>query len=137
MKVFQRPHKERKDRLQRLVDHTEFGDCWIWNGILTPKGYGKLKVDRRWKFAYRYSYELFKGDVPEGLVLDHLCRQPACVNPDHLEPVTNRENILRGVGITAQMANRQFCKRGHNVKESIKVIGGMRQCAPCREIRNA
>lgn len=70
--------------------------CWIWDGRPQPLGYGTTKLNGRTIPAHQYVYEKIKGPVPEGLILDHLCRNPRCVNPDHLEPVTHAENIRRG-----------------------------------------
>jgi hypothetical protein len=97
----------------------ELGPCWLWIGPTTtaPHGsYGELlsKVGRRRKLrAHRFSYELAKGPMPKGLVTDHLCRVTLCVNPDHLEAVTDKENVLRGHRITAINANKTHCVRGH------------------------
>lgn len=82
------------DRFWRLVDKS--GDCWLWMGAKW-KGYGQFGVQQSpgvWPLrkAHRVAYELIVGPIPDGMQLDHLCRNPSCVNPDHLEPVTNREN---------------------------------------------
>ncbi len=70
--------------------------CWEWQRGKTTDGYGQTTVDGKVRPAHRVIYERFKGSIPAGLFLDHLCRNPSCVNPDHLEPVTNAENIRRG-----------------------------------------
>lgn len=70
--------------------------CWLWTATLV-RGYGQFGIGSRRQYAHRVAYELLVGPVPEGLQLDHLCRTPACVNPAHLDPVTCRENLLRGV----------------------------------------
>lgn len=73
------------------------GNCWLWTGA-KDKGYGKFKIGARGTptvSAYCWSFEQVNGEVPAGLELDHLCRVPACVRPDHLEPVTHEENVLR------------------------------------------
>jgi DNA-binding transcriptional ArsR family regulator len=78
----------------------ELGPCWLWTGSHNGK-YGKLSVDKRLMYAHRFAYEVHKGAIPDGHVIDHLCRVRLCVNPDHLEPVTNAENIERGAGSDA------------------------------------
>ena len=69
--------------------------CWIWEGSTTATGYGGIKWNGKSTVAHRVVYSLIKGEIPEGLFLDHLCNVKKCVNPDHLEPVTHRENIQR------------------------------------------
>lgn len=71
------------------------GDCWLWQGALDRDGYGRVTVDGRGHPAHRVMYEVAVGPIPAGLTLDHLCRVPRCVNPSHLEPVTNAENARR------------------------------------------
>lgn len=85
------------DRFWAKVDKTDA--CWLWTGGHNGLGYGRFQLGRRGRlvYAHRYSYELAKGAIPDDLVIDHLCRTSACVNPDHLEPVTIRENHMRGV----------------------------------------
>lgn len=81
-----------EERFWSLVTKTE--TCWLF-GRLTPIGYGYFRADLKPTMAHRYSYELLVGPIPDGLTIDHLCRNRACVNPDHMEPVTQRENLRR------------------------------------------
>ena len=103
--------------------------CWLWLGTKTQKGYGRLIVGYRVWPAHRYAYELLVGTVPAGLQLDHLCRNRACVNPQHLEPVTGKENTLRGFSPAAQNARKLRCKNGHPF--DIVTKNRTRQCSTC------
>jgi hypothetical protein len=87
--------------------------CWEWHGPLDSHGYGQARISRRMRLMHRAIYESMRGPIPTGLTLDHLCRIPSCVNPDHLEPVSHRENILRGIGPAAQNAKKTVCLHGH------------------------
>ncbi len=71
--------------------------CWLWQGSKTSMGYGNLRANSQYVLAHRYMYELVKEKIPDGLTLDHLCRNKLCINPAHLEPVTHAENCRRGV----------------------------------------
>ena len=90
--------------------------CLVWTGSLL-RGYGKVSVNGKRVMVHRASYELAIGPIPEGLTLDHLCRTRPCIWPFHLEPTTNRENILRGEGLSAVNARKTHCKRGHPFDE--------------------
>lgn len=114
--------------------------CWEWIGHTAggnneggdneTKGYGTLRVGRGAVYAHRLSYETFIGPIPAGLHIDHLCRNRLCVNPRHLEPVTQQVNVLRGVGPAALNAKKTVCKRGH----PLEVIGPRRRmCPTCRK----
>ena len=87
--------------------------CMQWIGALTTAGYGQISIAGQLKYAHRVAYERWVGPIPVGLVIDHLCRNPSCVNPVHLEPVSNRENVLRGVAPSAKNAKKTHCKNGH------------------------
>ncbi len=102
-------------RLQRFDSHVGVNldsDCWLWAGATLPHGYGQFRDgDKVWK-AHRWSYTYAKGPIPNGLQLDHLCRVRNCVNPDHLEPVTAKENSMRG-DTGKNNADKTHCPHGH------------------------
>jgi hypothetical protein len=107
--------------------------CWIWQASGTQNGYGQFWADNRLVLAHRRAYETMVGPIPAGMTLDHLCRTTRCVNPDHLEPVTHRENCLRGQSIVAKEARRTHCNRGHAfIPENIYWrADGTRRCRTC------
>jgi hypothetical protein len=100
-----------EERFERLVAEPK-GGCWTWMGSRSQTGYGKFNGLGE-TLAHRVAYRLFVGPIPTGLTLDHLCRNRACVNPSHLEPVTRRVNILRGTSPQAVNARKDHCPAGH------------------------
>lgn len=109
--------------------------CWIWLGKLGGRGYGCYGRNNR--AAHRLSWEIENGPIPDGLVVDHKCRNILCVNPSHLEPVTNVENVLRGKGPTALNAAKTHCHKGHeftpkNTKLQIRNGRVSRSCKKCQ-----
>lgn len=108
--------------------------CWFWKGSLT-QGYGYLKIKGKNTSSHRFSYELLREKIPFGKVLDHLCRTRSCVNPDHLEVVSNKENILRGVGLGAIESRMVNCKYGHPLQGNNLYIrlDGKRRCRLCNK----
>lgn len=110
--------------------------CMLWIGAIQGDGYGHFKVAGRMVKAHRFAYEMWAGPIPDGLHLDHLCRVRNCVAPGHLEPVTNRENILRGEARAARQARQSHCRNGHplfgdNLVRSA-AARGQRVCRTCR-----
>ena len=110
--------------------------CWIWQRTVDPAGYPYITKDRRKQLAHRVFYETQIGSIPPGLTLDHLCRQRDCVNPDHLEPVTMRENVLRGDTHAARNAGKTHCKHGHPFAgDNLHVTpSGYRVCRECKRV---
>lgn len=112
------------ERFDLYVERTE--SCWLWTGQLDAKGYGRISAGspRRKVLAHRVAYELFIGPIPDGLPLDHLCRIRRCVNPRHLEPVTQLENMRR--------TRRTHCRQGHPLTpENTLHSLGHRRCRRC------
>lgn len=123
-----------QERFLSKVDLT--GDCWEWTGNRTPSGYGTFYPTRTTKrLAHRVAYELFVGPIPDGLELDHLCRNRACVRPEHLEPVSHRENTLRGDAPPARNAKKTACSNGHPY-DGVDTRGH-RICSLCTAAREA
>lgn len=108
-----RKHKEPALRIRENISIDPTSGCWNWKLYVNAEGYGSICVNKKHWAAHRFSYVTFKKNIPKGLVIDHLCRNTSCVNPDHLEPVTNKENIMRGNGICVINARKTHCKRGH------------------------
>jgi hypothetical protein len=125
-------------RIQRFASkiHIETSGCWRWLGRISTRGYGRFGMS---EYAHRFSYTLFVGPVPDGLVLDHLCRNRWCVNPEHLEAVTSRENIERGN--KAGRPPKTHCIRGHAFTPENTRMANTRRwtqqvCLACRRIRD-
>ncbi len=124
-----------------VVVDSQAETCWHWLGTIrnkqSPRAYGVTRLEGKYCFAHRIAYEFCRGPIPDGLSLDHLCRHTLCVNPHHLEPVTIQENVLRGVGYSAENARKTHCKHGHPFDENntmvrIKKTGIVRYCRQCR-----
>jgi len=127
------------ERFKFYSKPSPYNDCILWVGTLR-NGYGKFRIGNGQRvLPHRYAYEQAHGPIPAGLVIDHLCRTRNCVEPAHLEAVTSRANILRGVGQAAQNARKTHCLRGHpfegdNLYTTPK---GKRFCIICRKMRDS
>ena len=118
------------------VDKSGPNGCWVWLGTKDgSKGYGRL----RGTSSHRYAYEALRGPVPDGLQLDHLCRNRICCNPDHLEPVTARENWIRGFAPSAIAIKQGACLRGHprNAENTYVRPDGNNVCRVCVRLNYA
>lgn len=130
--------------LARTEKVTESG-CWIWMGALNGNGYSKIATHtgpkiKRMRLCHRLMYEHLRGAIPFGLTLDHLCRVRCCVNPWHLEPVTHRENVLRGASVLAANARKAACPKcggPYSVLPDMSWRLGGRCCRPCTATRKA
>lgn len=109
----------------------QVGDCWEWRGFIKENGYGQFSLGkRRPVLAHRFAYLTLVGEIPEGLQLDHLCRNRACVNPWHLDPVTPQENTRRGAIL------KTHCPSGHPYTgENLRYNGSARVCRECDNAR--
>lgn len=136
---------EKVNRDGPLSEHRpDLGPCWLWTGAKDSNGYGLIQTGRYStagnrvpEYAHRVSVRLTGEAIPEGLVLDHLCRTTCCVRPSHLEAVTERENILRGEGMSARHARATHCQRGHRkaAANTYRYPDGTTECIACRRAR--
>jgi len=126
------PGRSVEERFWEKVDKS--GDCWLWLGAITGAGYAEININGRPVLGHRWSYEQVYGPIPAGHQLDHLCRNRACVRPQHLEAVTCRINLLRGKTITAAHAAKTSCPSGHpySPRNTYRTPKGFRQCRTCR-----
>lgn len=113
--------------------------CWIWTGAKNSCGYGYATINSVRYLAHRVSYVIHRGEIPEGLVIDHLCRTPLCVNPSHLEVVTDAENTIRGNSPIAVAMAATHCKHGHEFSgDNLRIVTrkgkSHRRCRTCDKV---
>lgn len=132
------------ERLMIQVVVNPESKCWVWQGGTTkppPRGYGRLRVDGEKVVAHRFSFESFVRPIPQGLTVDHWCRNRLCVNPFHLRPVTMPENNLIGASFAAANAALITCKKGHQFNFEFFTVRGKRNfrrfCYVCRKRQQA
>lgn len=131
-----------EDRFWSKVSVGPTGECWLWTAALDRDGYGRFSIQRKERRAHRIAYELAVGTIPDGLVVDHLCRVVACCNPAHLEVVTSPENTRRGFTFRREnglllAAQRPECANGHKYEEGSYLMrrGKYRVCKACNRDR--
>lgn len=129
-KMIGRPVRSLEQRLLSRCEQITESGCWIWHGSLSHNGYGFIGtgVGSQTRRVHRIAYELYRGKIPNGYQLDHLCRVRCCANPWHCEIVTAQENVLRGIGPTAMNAKKTHCKNGHKLE---RLNGCRRACLIC------
>jgi hypothetical protein len=111
--------------------------CWEWHSTLNGNGYGRYwsgGAQGAWLMAHRFAYEALVGPIPDGLDIDHLCRNRICVNPAHMEPVTRRENTRRGENHVARYMESDHCAHGHLLAGDnvMRRSDGSRRCRECK-----
>jgi hypothetical protein len=121
-----------RDRIQNLSIPEPNTGCWLWLGRWTRDGYGQISLLNKTQLTHRVSYFIFVGEIPQGLEIDHKCRNKCCVNPAHLEPVTHVENMRRYFP-HSKVVLRTTCIRGH-IFDRVRKSGGKRYCTECHRI---
>jgi hypothetical protein len=123
--------------LQRFWSRVKIvDDCWEWQGGIKCDGYGSFYWEKKQYPSHRVAYEIMVGDVPQGLELDHLCKNRKCCNPEHLEAVTHKQNLLRGDTIVAINSKKTHCPQGHPYfGENLLIKQGSRHCRKCHNGR--
>lgn len=132
------PKKSSLERFEIAALPEPNSGCWIWTKALSNAGYGKLRHEfDKSDLAHRFAYWQFRGTIPDDLVLDHLCRNTWCVNPNHLEIVTERVNLIRGNSPVGVNYRKTHCINGHEFSESNTYLysNKKRVCRRCAKIR--
>jgi hypothetical protein len=127
--------------IERFLDNIAIAEagCWLWTASITTNGYAQFRAGDE-RSGHRFAYTFFVGPIPADLQIDHRCRVRHCVNPDHLEAVTPRANVLRGIGLSAENARKTHCAQGHEFTEANTYwaktkYGRGRQCRECHRAR--
>jgi hypothetical protein len=127
------------ERIENSITRVPEAGCWLWEKSVTGLGYARMAHHGKARAAHRLSFEAFKGEIPEGLEIDHTCKVRSCVNPDHLEAVTRHENMLRS-SVWTYRKTRTHCPKGHeltgdNVFTSVS-LGNKYLCLACKKQRS-
>jgi hypothetical protein len=135
------PLEYKLQNFRKIKPGPELTPCWLWTGHTTSQGYGRVKRLNKSYFIHRLSYIRYKGPIPEGLEIDHLCSRRNCYNPAHLEAVTHKENCVRGkVGL--YLLKRTACPKGHKYTQTNTgyTVSGTKQirryCRKCGNLRH-
>ena len=126
------------ERFWEKVNRVDGEGCWLWTSTRNRRGYGRFHVGKhKHVYAHRYSVELSGRVIPEGFEVDHLCSNPPCARPDHLDVVSHQENVRRGQGWSGSKARQTHCLRGHefDAKNTRIEASGRRQCRSCAALR--
>ncbi|MGW4028204.1 HNH endonuclease signature motif containing protein [Streptomyces sp. NPDC004838] len=125
-----------EERFWSKVSGGDVATCWTWTAAIAPDGYGRFWDGRQMAMAHRIAFELMQAPIPEGLVLDHLCRTTTCVNPWHLEPVAHQVNVARG---HFPNSAKTTCPQGHLYSDANTYVSphGRRNCRTCKRSKDA
>lgn len=120
--------------LRKVIKPLSDNWCWEWNGAVEKNGYTRAYDGKKMNWGHRVAYMLFVGPIPVGKEIDHLCRNPGCVNPEHLEAVSHRENMRRSpLGYAGVQRRKTHCPQGHPYSgDNLVVWNGMRYCRTCQ-----
>lgn len=132
--------KKTLHRFQKKIELDLLTGCWNWTAATIKSGYGYFSYNGKPRLSHRISYEHWNGKIPNGLHIDHICRNRLCANPSHLEVVTNKENCNRGVhpkGIYHHYGKKTHCIRNHpfDKNNTYRDSKGSRQCIKCSRMR--
>ena len=143
--ITSRTHDQRsshkKSAITRFLSYikiTKASNCWEWAGAKGPNGYGRINFNGKLSLTHRFIYEYFNGPIPTELEIDHLCRNPSCANPEHLEAVSHQENILRGTSFVSINSKKTHCPQGHeySLDNTYHTPAGKRKCRTCHRDRS-
>lgn len=119
--------------VQQAVKIDEQTGCWLWQRHRNKAGYGRLRYQKKYWLAHRFTYVAFNGPIPEDMELAHRCANPPCVSPEHNRPLDHRANLLEGSGFVAAQAAKSVCKNGHPLEgTNVYLWRNHRSCKLCR-----